>query len=70
MRGPQRAKLLEDALVGERPENSVLDEAVRLSTDIECIADVHASEEYRRHLFYVLARQALTRAARQAVSES
>ena len=66
----QRAERVESALTGERPDEAVLDEAVRLSDDVECIADIHATVEYRRHLLTVLTRRAITRAAEQAVSES
>ncbi len=67
---PQHAELVANRLMGERPEGSVLDEAVRLSADVECITDIHASAEYRRHLLAVLTRRAVARAAQRAAGAS
>lgn len=67
---PQRAELVENRLMGERPEGSVLDEAVRLWADVECLADIYASVEYRRHLLAVLTRRAVVRSAQQAADAS
>ena len=67
---PQRAGQIERGLTGARPDEARFDEAVRLTDDVECIADIHASADYRRHLLSVLARRAVSRAARQALDAS
>ena len=67
---PQRAEGVESGLAGERPDETVLERAIHSLDGVECIADIHASAEYRRHLLTSLTRRALTRAAKQAVGES
>lgn len=67
---PQRCELVENRLMGELPEGSVLDEAVRLSAEAECIDGIHATVEYRRHLLAVLTRRAVAQAAQRAASAS
>ena len=67
---PQRAEGLENGLTGERPDGAGLEEAMSLLQDVECLGDIHASEQYRRHLLTALTRRAITRAALQAVGES
>jgi len=56
--------------MGAQPEKAVIDGAVQLTDDVECIADIHASADYRRHLLTGLTRRAVARAARQALGES
>ena len=67
---PQRAESLENGLTGQRPDEAVLAEALNSLDDVECIGDIHASAEYRRHLLISLTRRAITRAALQAIGES
>ena len=67
---PQRAERLENGLTGERPDEAVLAEAMSSLNDVECIGDIHASVQYRRHLLTALTRRAINRAALQAVGES
>ncbi|MDR5682746.1 MAG: xanthine dehydrogenase family protein subunit M [Armatimonadota bacterium] len=64
---PVRAQGAEDQLVGA-PANPRRVEAAsrRAAADIQPESDVHASAAYRRHLTYVLARRALTRALARA----
>ena len=63
---PQRVPRIEERLLGERPTEATLDEAVRLSTEVVCIADAYVTADYRRHLVGVLIRRALALAARRA----
>lgn len=67
---PRRAEHAEASLLGERAEAAVLDAAVRGLDELECIGDVHASADYRRHLLGVLTRRAITRAVGRAVDAS
>lgn len=66
----QRAEGVENRLTGERVVDAVLEEAMRSFDDVECMTDIHASAEYRRHLLTALTHRAVTRAAREAVGES
>ena len=66
---PQRAESLEKGLIGQRPDEDALAEAMNSLDDVECIGDIHASAEYRRHLLISLTRRAITRAALQTVGE-
>lgn len=50
-----RAKQAEQLLVGKKPSDELMEEVgLAASEEAEPIADIHASEEYRRHLVKVL----------------
>jgi len=65
---PVRAPRAEQMLVGERPEDALLERAGRAASEEidEPLSDVHASAEYRRDLARVLSRRALAEAAARA----
>ena len=61
---PERAGGAEAFLLGQRLDRDVFQHAARLvSEEIEPEADLHASEDYRRHLAATMAVRALERAA-------
>lgn len=65
--GPVRARGVEDALLGEVPSGTVLEEAVqRVHADIDPPSDIHGSAAYRRKLAVVMARRAIELAASRA----
>ncbi len=59
---PIRAVELEQALIGEAPEDKLLREACESCRKFEAIDDVHAPASYRQHLAAVLSRRALEQA--------
>jgi carbon-monoxide dehydrogenase medium subunit len=64
---PKRSKKAEEFLIGKALNDDLFAEAGRLaSEDCEPVADIHASEEYRRHLIGVLAKRMLKKAFEQA----
>jgi carbon-monoxide dehydrogenase medium subunit len=64
---PMRAAAAEDLLVGERPSDSLFDEAARLATeDIDPPADLHGSSDYRKKVAGALVRRGLRAAADNA----
>lgn len=67
---PLRMREIERQLVGRRPDPVTLRQAAVLASDIEPIADIHASRDYRRHLARVLTGRALADAARRAAGET
>jgi carbon-monoxide dehydrogenase medium subunit len=67
--GPKayRANAAEQALIGRRPEEETVKEAVQTVADgIDVQGDIHASPEYRAHLARVLTRRAVLQAAGRA----
>jgi CO/xanthine dehydrogenase FAD-binding subunit len=65
--GPVRARGVEDALLGEVPTGTLLQEAAqRVLADIDPPSDIHGSAAYRRKLAVVMARRAIELAARRA----
>ena len=61
---PMRASRAEEFLLGQPLTVPVLEEAGRLvSQQVEPEADLHASEDFRRHLAGTMATRALVRAA-------
>jgi aerobic carbon-monoxide dehydrogenase medium subunit len=65
--GPVRARGVEDALLGEVPTGTLLQEAAqRVLADIDPPSDIHGSAAYRRKLAAVMARRAIELAARRA----
>jgi carbon-monoxide dehydrogenase medium subunit len=59
---PIRAAAVEQALVGQVPDDKLLREACEACRKLEAIDDVHAPASYRQHLAAVLSRRALERA--------
>ena len=61
---PYRARLVEDALRGKRPDEDLIREASDRATEgvEEFQKDIHASADYRKHLAKVFTRRALTNA--------
>jgi carbon-monoxide dehydrogenase medium subunit len=59
---PIRAVELEQALIGQAPDDKMLREACETCRKFEAIDDVHAPASYRQHLAAVLSRRALERA--------
>jgi CO/xanthine dehydrogenase FAD-binding subunit len=64
---PVRARRAEAFLVGQQVTPAVIQEAGKLvSEEVEPEGDLHASEEFRRHLACTMAARALRRAAERA----
>jgi carbon-monoxide dehydrogenase medium subunit len=59
---PIRATAVEQALVGQVPDDKLLREVCETCRAFEAIEDVHAPSSYRQHLAVVLSRRALERA--------
>jgi carbon-monoxide dehydrogenase medium subunit len=59
---PIRAVALEQALIGQVPDDKLLREACEGCRKFEAIDDVHAPASYRQHLAAVLSRRALQQA--------
>ena len=59
---PIRATELEQALVGQVPDDKLLREACESCRKFEAIDDVHAPASYRQHLAAVMSRRALEQA--------
>jgi carbon-monoxide dehydrogenase medium subunit len=59
---PVRARALEQALVGNAPEDRLLREACETTRLLDAVDDVHAPASYRQHLATVLSRRALEKA--------
>lgn len=64
---PKRVKRAEEFLVGKAYDEALFAEAGTIvSEDCEPVADIHASEEHRRHLLGVLTKRMLKQAWEQA----
>jgi carbon-monoxide dehydrogenase medium subunit len=64
---PKRVKRAEELLVGKAYDEGLFAEAGKIaSEDCEPVADIHASEEHRRHLLGVLTKRMLKQAWEQA----
>ncbi len=59
---PIRATEVERALVGNRPDDTLLREICETCRKFEAVEDVHAPATYRQHLATVMARRALEQA--------
>jgi aerobic carbon-monoxide dehydrogenase medium subunit len=59
---PIRAAELEQALIGQSPDDTLLREACETCRKLDAIDDVHAPASYRQHLASVLSRRALEQA--------
>jgi carbon-monoxide dehydrogenase medium subunit len=67
---PIRAVELEQALIGQAPDDKLLREAAETCRKLEAIDDVHAPASYRQHLASVLARRALEAASARLPSRA
>jgi carbon-monoxide dehydrogenase medium subunit len=63
---PQRLRVLEQRLVGAKPDAEVLAAAARMASAVETHSDPYVSADYRRHLAGVLTERALIAAAQRA----
>jgi aerobic carbon-monoxide dehydrogenase medium subunit len=59
---PIRATAVEQALVGQAPDDKLLREACEICRGFEAIEDIHAPRAYRQHLATVMSRRALEQA--------
>lgn len=60
---PLRARHVENALVGETPDQLIFERVSKLAHDVmQPLGDVHADAEYKRHIGTVMIRRALERA--------
>jgi len=67
---PIRARELEQALLGQVPDDKRLREACETCRKFEGIDDIHASSSYRQHLATVMARRALEQACARLPSRA
>ena len=67
---PIRARELEQALLGQLPDDKRLREACETCRKFEAIDDIHASSSYRQHLATVMARRALEQACARLPSRA
>ncbi|HON85809.1 MAG TPA: xanthine dehydrogenase family protein subunit M [Syntrophorhabdaceae bacterium] len=64
---PKRVKNAEELLKGKKFDEKLFEEAGRISyEESEPVADIHASEEHRRHLLSVLTKRMIKKAWEQA----
>ncbi len=64
---PKRVKRIEDLLIGKAYDEKLFVEAGKIaSEDCEPVADIHASEEHRRHVLGVLTKRMLKQAWEKA----
>ncbi len=64
-----RVKAAEQVLVGRKLENGLLEEAGRIASEkCDPVSDIHASEDYRRHLVKVLTERMVKRAWERAAT--
>jgi len=64
---PKRVKEAEQMLVGQKLTDGLLDQvSKKASEEAEPVADIHATEEYRRYLVQVLTKKTLKNAWKQA----
>jgi carbon-monoxide dehydrogenase medium subunit len=67
---PIRAKETEKLLIGEKISKGLLEKAgKKASEEADPVADIHASEEYRRHLVGVLTKKMVEKAWEQAKAQ-
>lgn len=67
---PVLSTRLAERLQGQRPDATVLEEAVAaLQDEIDPVGDIHASADFKRHLVGVLTRRALGTAIERAAAE-
>ncbi|MFH1321341.1 MAG: xanthine dehydrogenase family protein subunit M [Bacteroidota bacterium] len=60
---PLRVKEVEQMLIGEKLNDSLLDKAGEKASELaDPVSDIHASEEYRRHLIKVLTKRMVKKA--------
>jgi aerobic carbon-monoxide dehydrogenase medium subunit len=59
---PVRATALEQALIGQTPNDKLLREACETCRQYEALEDIHAPANYRQHLATVMSRRALEQA--------
>jgi aerobic carbon-monoxide dehydrogenase medium subunit len=65
-----RLKEAEDLLVGKSPSDALFEQiGVAAKETSEPVADIHASEEFRRHLLYVLTKRTLKAAYEDAKAQ-
>jgi carbon-monoxide dehydrogenase medium subunit len=68
---PMRARETEKLLIGKKLSKSLLDNAgEKASVEADPVPDVHASEEYRRHLVGSLTRKIVKKAWEDAKTRS
>jgi carbon-monoxide dehydrogenase medium subunit len=67
---PLRLKEAEEMLTGKTLDDSLIEQAAKLAQEVsEPIADIHASEEHRRHLLYVMTKRMLKKAYEEAKAQ-
>lgn len=66
---PLRVKEAEQILIGRELNNSVLDKASEKASELaDPVSDIHATEEYRRHLIKVLTKRMVKKAWKQVLT--
>ena len=66
---PVRATAVESALVGNRPDDTLLRDVCETCRKFEATEDIHASAAYRQQLATVMSRRALERARARLPSQ-
>ena len=67
---PVRATEVEQALIGQVPDDKLLREACEACRKYEALDDIHAPASYRQHLATVMSRRALEQARGAAARAS
>ena len=66
-----RLKQAEEMLIGKNPDEALFEAVGRAAQEVsEPVADIHATEEFRRHLLYVLTKRMLKAAWDKAKAQA